>query len=139
MKNIMPDSIFDESMRLGITCSFSYLFAVCLFSFFFVFLFVFFLFSFYWVILLFSSGWKRLNQFDHDNISGRGEILNYNRLRHMGLIGLQWDLKSETCQGISDLECHCWVPLSFYGVLFFTRDVAFLFNTIYLRCVTNGF
>ena len=91
------------------------------------------------VILLFFSGWKRWNQFYHYNISGRGEILNYNGLRQMGLISLQWDLKSETCQGISDLEFHCGVPLSLYGVLFLTRDVAFIFNTICLRVVANGF
>ena len=32
----MPDSIFNESMRQGITCSFLHLFVVCLFLFLFV-------------------------------------------------------------------------------------------------------
>ena len=81
---------------------------------------------------LFSSGWKRWNQFYHYNITGRGEILSYNGLRQMGLISLQWDLKSETCQGISELELHCGNPLSLYGVMFLTRYVAFLFNKICL-------
>ena len=76
-------------------------------------------------------------QFYACNISGHGEILSYNRLTQMGLISFQSDLKSETCQGISDEECHCGVPLSLYGVLFLTRDGAFLFNTICLRVVAN--
>ena len=106
----------------------------------FLLLLLFFVFCFFCgVTLLFSSGWKRWNQFYHYNISGRGEILSYNGLRQMGLISLQWDLKSETCQGISDLEFHCGVSLSLYDVLFFTRDVAFLFSTICLRVVANGF
>ena len=57
----------------------------------------------------------------------------------MGLISLQIDLKSEISQGISDLEFHCGIPLSLYGALSFTWDVAFLFNTICLRVVANGF
>ena len=61
-----------------------------------------FLFVFCSVILLFSSGWKRWNQFYHYNISGRGKIISYNGLKQVGLISLQWNLKSETCQGISD-------------------------------------
>ena len=120
----MPDSISHESMRQGITCPvlfcfivYSYLFIVC---------------SFFAGWYLFSSGWKRWDQFYYDNISGRREILNYNGLRQMGLISLQWDLKSETCQGISELELHCGVPLSLYGVMFLTRYVAFLFNKICL-------
>ena len=99
LSNIMPDSIFHESMTQGITCTvsfclfvFSYLFVVCFF----------FLFFFCVVIRLFFLGWKRWNQFYHYKISGREEILNYNRLMRMGLISLQWDLKSEICQGISD-------------------------------------
>ena len=48
-------------------------------------------------------------------------------------------MRQETCQGISDLEFHCGVPLFLYGVLFFTRDVAFFFNTIWLRVVANEF
>ena len=55
----------------------------------------------------------------------------------MGLVSLQWDLKSETYQGISDWELHCMVLLFLYGVLFLTRDVAFLFNTICLRVVNR--
>ena len=35
LSNIMPDSIFHESMRERITCSFLYLFVVCFFFFFF--------------------------------------------------------------------------------------------------------
>ena len=57
----------------------------------------------------------------------------------MGLISLEWDLKSETCQGISDSEFYFGVPLSLYGVLFSTRDVVFLFSTICLKVVANGF
>ena len=82
----IADSIFHESMRQEIT--FSVLF--CL-----LFVFV--------CCLLFPAGWYFcLPQFYHYNISGCGEILNYNGLRQMGLISLQWDFKSETCQGISD-------------------------------------
>ena len=80
----MPDSIFHESMRQGITDN--------LFLFFFSLR----------VILLFSSGPKRWNQFYRYNISGRGEILSYNGLRQMGLISFQQDAKSDTCEGISD-------------------------------------
>ena len=57
----------------------------------------------------------------------------------MGLISLQSDLKSGTCQGISDYEFCYGVPLSLYAVLFLTKDVAFLFNTICLSVVANGF
>ena len=95
LNNIMPDSFFHESMRQGLTCFilfvslfvFSYLFIVCFFR---------------GMILLFSSGWKSWTQLYHYNISGRGQILSYNGLRQIGLIILQWDLKSETCEGISD-------------------------------------
>ena len=75
----MLDSIFHESMRQGITWDFFILFI--------------FFFGVRWYFL-FSSEWKRWNQFYHYNISGRGEILSYNGLRQMGLISLQWDLKS---------------------------------------------
>ena len=94
LSSIMPDSIFHESMRQGITCS--VLFCLFVFSYLFVGSVL------CGVVLLFPSGWKRWNQFYHYNISGRGEILNYKGLTQMGLISFQWDLKSETCQGISD-------------------------------------
>ena len=103
----MPDSIFHESIRQGITYFFCF---VCLFSF-------------------FAGRW---NQFYRYNISGRGEILSYNGLSQMRLISLQWDSKSGTCQGISDQKLHCGVHLSLYGVLFLTRFAAFLFNRICL-------
>ena len=91
LNNIMPDSIFHESMSQDISWSVSF----CLF--------VFSYFSVpFGVILPFSSGWKRWNQFYHCNIIGCWEILHYNGLRQMWLIILQWDLKSEPCQGISD-------------------------------------
>ena len=92
----------------------------------------------YGVILLFSSGWKRWTLFYHYSISGSGKILNYNGLRQMGLINLQWDFKFEICQGISDWEFHCEVPLSLFVVLFLTRDVAFLFSKICLSIAANG-
>ena len=114
--NIMPDSIFRESMRQEVT---------------YFFFFFFFLGGWYFYFLQ-NERWKRWSQFCHYNISGRGEILSCNGLRQIGLISLQWDLKSETCQGISELELHCGVPLSLYGVMFLTRYVAFLFNKICL-------
>ena len=40
---------------------------------------------------------------------------------------------------MKEMEFHCGVPLSLYGVLHLTMDVAFLFNTICLRVVANGF
>ena len=98
LSNIVTDCIFHESMRQGITCSVSF----CLFVFCILFVCCLLFFFFCRVILLFSSGWKRWNQLYHYNIRGCGEILSYNGLRQMGLISLQWDLKSETCQGISD-------------------------------------
>ena len=73
---------------------------VCFFSVFFFFFVV--VYFFPGVILLFSSRWNRWNRFYHYNISGRGEILSYNGLRQMELISLEWDLKSEICQEISD-------------------------------------
>ena len=51
----------------------------------------------------------------------------------MELIILQWDLKSETCQEISDEELHCGVDLSLYAVSLLTRDIAFLFSTLCLE------
>ena len=82
------------------------------------------------VVLLFSSGWKIWNQFYHYKISRCDEILNYNRLRQMALIRFQWDLNSQTCQGISDYLFHCGVLLSLYGVLFLTKDVFIQYNLL---------
>ena len=84
-----------------------------------------------WYFLL-SSWWKRWNQFYHYNISGCGEILSYKGLRQMGLISLQWDLKSETYQGISDKNCIAGFLCLYMVCCFFTRDDLFLFNTIWL-------
>ena len=71
LSNNMPDSIFHESMRQGITCVWRF------FCFCFVFLFfVVFLVCAGWYSLL-SSGWKRWNRFYHYEISGHGEILSY--------------------------------------------------------------
>ena len=95
---------------------------VSLFVFFSVFFVVYF---FAGVILLFSSGWNGWNRFYHYNISGRGEILSYNGLRQMELNSLEWDLKSEICQGISDYKFHCGVSLYLYSALFLTRGVEF--------------
>ena len=138
MSNIMSDSIFHECMRWVVTCS---VFFTCLFfcCFFFIIIYLLSVFFFCGVILLFSSGWKRWSQFYHYNISGHGKILKYNGLMQMGLSSLEWDLMSETCQGISDQEFYCGVPLSLYVALFLTKDVAFLFNTVYLNVVENGF
>ena len=86
---------------------------------------------------LFSSGWKKWNHCYYYKISGCGEILNYYRLRQIGLISLQRDLKSETCQEISDYKFHCLVPLSLHVVLFLTRLVVSLFHTIFGRVATN--
>ena len=129
LSNIMPDRIFHESMRPRIivfvsfwffggffvfVCLFVSLFFLlflfvcfCFFACFFLSLFVSFLFLFFCcffcgVMLLFSSGWKRWFRFYHYNISGRGEISNYNGLKQMGLITLKWELKSKTRQRISD-------------------------------------
>ena len=46
---------------------------------------------------------------------------------------------SEMCQGISDRELDYGVTLYLHGLLFLTRDVAFLLNEICLRVVANGF
>ena len=78
---------------------------VCLFVFFFLYFFVVCIFC--QVIFLFPSGLKRWTHFYRYNISGCGEILNYNGLRQMGLIHLQWH---------------------FVWCVVLTRDVAFLFN-----------
>ena len=80
------------------------------------------------VILQFSSGSKIWNQFYHSIIS--------DILWQMGLVNLQWSLKSE---GISDEEFNYGVLLSLYVALFSTRDDALLFNAICLRVVANGF
>ena len=125
LSNNMPGSIFHESMRQGIT------------SFFFVFFLNFFGAGWYF---LFSSGWKRWNQFYHYN-SERGEVLSYNGLRQMGWDWLAfseiWSLKHvrrfQTKNFIVGFLCLCTC------VLFLTRDGAFLFNTICLRVVANGF
>ena len=63
---------------------------------------------------------------------GVGEILSYKGLRQMGLISLQWDLKSETYQGISDKNCIAGFLCLYMVCCFFTRDDLFLFNTICL-------
>ena len=65
LNNIMPDSIFHESIRQGMTCSVLFCLFLCFFVFSNVFVFCFLC----GVILLFSSGWKRWNQFYYYNIS----------------------------------------------------------------------
>ena len=125
----MPDSIFHKSMRWGIICS------VLLCMFFFSYLLVVWFFCCCCccrMMLLFSTGWKRPSQLYQYTISGRGEILNYNGLNQIGLINLQWELKSETRQGMSDEEFHYGLCLSFYGALLLTRDVTFLSYAICL-------
>ena len=97
LRNIMPDSIFHKSMRQGITCSvlfrfFVWFFCICLL---------------YALIFLQSdtSVFLRMKEMEsvyYYSISECGEILNYNGHRQMRLISLQWDLRSETCQGILD-------------------------------------
>ena len=100
--------------------------SVCLSVCFFVFVLSFF---FRGVILLFSSGSKRWYQFDHYNISGHWKMLNYNGLRQMGFISLQWDLKSETCQGISDLEFYCWGSFVFVWWAIFSQGCC-----VFIQC-----
>ena len=71
---------------------FSNLFAVCFFC---------------GVIHLFSSGWETSNLFYLNNISGRGEILNYNGLRQMRLISLHDDIYYTLC-------LNCWAVFSLF-------------------------
>ena len=111
------------SMKRVITC-FVLFFVLLLFFFFFLFG----LFSvcfFYGVILPFSLGWKTCNQFYHYNIGGRGKIWFE-----------IWSLKH-----IRDFRLWIWLWGSFvlYVVLLLTRDIAFLFNSTYLRVVANVF
>ena len=47
-----------------------------------------------YIVVEWLIDWKRWDQFYRYNIGGREEILSYNSLRQMGLISLQWDLKS---------------------------------------------
>ena len=124
----MPGSIFHKSMRWGIICSV----LLCMFFVSNLFVVCFFCRCCCRMILLFSKGWKRRSELYYYNISGRGEILNYNGLNQIGLINLQWKLKSETRQGMSDEEFNYGLCLSLYGALLLTRDVAFLSYTICL-------
>ena len=122
LSNIMPDSIFHESMRQGITCLFLF---VC----------------FFWsgVILLFSSGWKRWNQFYHYNISGRGEILSYNELKQMRLITLQWDLKSKNMSGDLRQRIALWGSFVFIWCVAFKQGCCVFIQHSVLRVVANAF
>ena len=123
LSNNMPDSIFHESMRQGITC-------VCVF-----FCFCFFCAGWYF---LFSSGWKRWNQFYHYNISGCGEILSYNGLLiqpwtkviDYSLPGLTWHTRWRigiSHLSISGIVAHgrCYISHCFYFSVFFYFSVIF--------------
>ena len=124
LSNIMPDSIFHESMRCWIICSILFLF-VCLFvCLFVVLLFICCLFFFFggdaWgMMLLFSWEWK-----------SRWHWLLFSDI---------WSLNHVRRFQIS--KFHCVVPLSLYlyVVLFLTTDVAFSFNTCWLRVVVSEF
>ena len=123
LSNNMHDNIFHESMRQGVTCSVS----------------LFFCFFLCGVILLFSSGWKRWNQFYHYNISGRGEILSYNELKQMGLITLQWDLKSRNMSGDLRHRIALWGSFVFIWCVAFKQGCCVFIQHSVLRVVANAF
>ena len=110
----MSNSIFHESIKWGITSSvlfffcffLSYFFVVCIFC---------------GVILLCSSELKRWTQFCHYNIIGRGEILNYNRIRQMGLISLQWDLSLKHVRGFRTMNSIVGGPFVFVWCVVFNQ------------------
>ena len=131
LSNIMPDSIFHESIRQGITWISSFIF-------FLIFLFLFIYYFFSGVILLFSSGLKRWNKFYPYNISGRMEILSYNGDRQMGLINLQWDSKSEHVRDFR-LRITLWGSFVFIWCVVFNQGCCIFIQYILLRVVEKGF
>ena len=114
--NIMPVSIFHETMRQGTTYSvsffvyFSFLFSSFFFCFFFVVV------ALCGVIHLFSSGWKRWNQFYH-----------FNRLRSMGLISLWSEVWNMS--GDFRLTIPLWGPFAFVWWVVFNQGCC-----VFIQC-----
>ena len=77
---------------------------------------------FHGVVPLFSLKWIRWNQFYNYNTNEPEKILSCSELRHVRLINLQWDLKSETCLCILDSVFHGRIPLPYCVMLFLNQE-----------------
>ena len=103
LSNIMPDSIFYDSMGWGIACL---------------------LFSLRVIATVFFSTKKWIQLCYYYNTNGLGKNLSYNGLRQMGLISLQWGTNSGGFQGCDFVEgflCSCMLRCFKPGML---RDLS---------------
>ena len=108
LSNIIPDSIFCDSMEWGVTCFFLlfFLFFVCLLVCFFE-----------RMINTFFLNIKETKAY-HYNTNERGKTLSYDGLRRLGL------------ESVLELRFHYEVSLLIHVTLFYTRDALRLVNTI---------